>query len=390
MTKHIIREVKLTRKLVSLFIILIIALSIAISALSFKGVSAQSTPYHVSGSLGPYDNEFFMVYAVKTNDQVLVSISPTSGEFYNSYIYFPNQTLFQEKTNTGGSHSYRFIAEISGDYLFSIKSIYGTSNFNYTIDSSHVISSEDQAAPFIAQGLTQPYLTIQQNIYNVKANSLVLISISPSSGEFYNSHIYFPNQTSLVQEKRNIGGTHAYNFIAQVSGDYLLSFETIYSTSKFNYTIKSSNPLSPGPTPTPTVHNPTPTPIILPPMTMTINTGIEVNFTIQSNLVTDSHGPYIYDFGDGKNTTTFDQTVGHKYTSAGNYTVMITIPQNNGVAIIQTYVVTAVDGGIDWRLIVAIIGVIITAIGVSVTIITNWRKRRRKRKSPNTLSTGTK
>jgi PKD repeat protein len=313
---------------------------------------------------------------VNANDRVLVSINPSSAvEYYYSYVYFPNQTIVSQLSEYG-SHSYNFVAAVSGNYVLSFKtgSSFGAgAGFNYSIDSSHVISDLNtrQATPFSVKGLAQPVQTIQQDIYGVKANDLVLLSLSPSSAvEYYYSYVYFPNQTIVSQLSEY--GSHSYNFVAAVSGNYVLSFKTGSSFGAgagFNFTIKSSHSLTQqGPTssPTPTITTPPPTPI--PPITINAVQGDEVTFTIQS---AGSYGPKTIDFGDGNISTTSEQSISHNYEKAGNYTVMITIPQTTGEKIVQTYLVTVSPKApptdiftqlTDIRVIIAIISTIIGAL----------------------------
>lgn len=177
-------------------------------------------------------------------------------------------------------------------------------------------------------------------IYGVNANDRVLVSINPSSSvEYYYSYVYFPNQTIISQ--KSTSGSHSYNFVAAVSGNYVLSFKTgsgYGAGAGLNYTIKSSHSLTqqvPTPSSTPTITPPPLTP--LPPITINAVQGDEVIFTIQS---VGSYGPKTIDFGDGNIRNTSEQSISHNYEKAGNYTVMITIPQTTGEKIIQTYLVT--------------------------------------------------
>ena len=84
-----------------------------------------------------------------------------------------------------------------------------------------------------------------------------------------------------------------------------------------------------------------------------------------------SYGPKTIDFGDGNISTTSEQSISHNYETAGNYTVMITIPQNTGEKIIQTYLVTVSPKATptdfftqltDIKVIIAIISTIIGAL----------------------------
>ena len=387
---------KLARIHIILSLCILILLNLVLLGFASNVVFAQSTPYNVSGTAQPIDTEFFVIYGVSANDRVLVSINPSSAvEYYYSYVYFPNQTEISYKY-ASGSQSYNFVAAVSGNYVLSFKTGTGSgagSGFNYTIDSSHAISdfSTRQATPFSAKGLAQPVQTILQDIYNVNANDLVLLSISPSSEtEYYYSYVYFPNQTEISYKYAS--GSQSYNFVAAVSGNYVLSFKTGTGSgagSGFNYTLKSSHSLTqqgPTPSPTPTFTSPPPTPI--PPITINAIQGDEVTFTIQS---ADSYGPKTVDFGDGNISTTSEQSISHNYEKVGNYTVMITIPQSTGEKIIQTYLVTvnpkATPTDIftqltDIKVIIAIISTIIGALSFYLAYKNYKGKQTRNENNP--------
>jgi hypothetical protein len=172
-------------------------------------------------------------------------------------------------------------------------------------------------------------------------------------------------------------GSHSYNLVAAVSGDYVLSIKTGTGTragAGFNYAIKSSHSLMQGPTPTINPIPPTP----LAPITLNAFQGDEAKFSIQNNLPLGTYGPYIVDFGDGNPETTSDQSVSHNYQTPGNYTIMVTIPQNSDEKIIQTYLVTATPKeSIDLKVIVAIIG----ATSLYIAIKT-YRRRNQENAAP--------
>lgn len=228
-----------------------------------------------------------------------------------------------------------------------------------------------QSTPYSVSGTAQPIDTEFFVIYGVSANDRVLVSINPDSAvEYYYSYAYFPNQTQISYKYSS--GSHSYNFVAAVSGNYVLSFKTGSGSGAgagFNYTIKSSHSLTqqgPTPSPTPTITSPSPTPI--PPVTINAVQGDEVTFTIRS---VGNYGPKTVDFGDGNISATSEQSISHNYEKAGNYTVMITIPQNTGEKIIQTYLVTVSPKGTptdiftqltDIKVIIAIISTVIGAL----------------------------
>jgi PKD repeat protein len=228
-----------------------------------------------------------------------------------------------------------------------------------------------QSTPYSVSGTAQPIDTEFFVIYGVNANDRVLVSINPSSAvEYYYSYVYFPNQTEISYNVAS--GSQSYNFVAAVSGNYLLSLKTGSASGAgagFNYTIKSSHSLTQqGPTPSssPTITPTSPTP--LPPITISAVQGDEVTFTIQS---AGSNGPKTIDFGDGNISTTSERSISHNYEKAGNYTVMITIPQTTGEKIVQTYLVTVSPKATptdiftqltDVKVIIAIISTIIGAL----------------------------
>lgn len=77
----------------------------------------------------------------------------------------------------------------------------------------------------------------------MKVNDQVLISISQSASVYYDSYVYYPNQTLVGQRSYySYSGPHAHNFIAKTAGNYVLRFET--GGDGFNYTVKSSHSLT--------------------------------------------------------------------------------------------------------------------------------------------------
>lgn len=338
---------------------------------------------------------------MKVNDLVLVTVKPIENGAYKSEILSPSLVLINSTSDRFGTQSYQFIAAISGDYLLKIttssqvtSNVYFSYSFNYTIKSSHAISSGNpkQATPNSIIGEINGTDTVYQKIQNIKSNDRVLVSVTPDGHDGYYSEILSPNLTIIGSTGPAIffSGSHSYQFIADSSGDYLLKFWTpSYSNgyvSSFNYTIKSSHAL-PSMLPTvtpPPVEEPTSDVTFAVPIVMNSTVGDEVTFSIQSGL-NGSAVPYIVDFGDNFTATTFEQSINHKYTTPGSYNVTITIAPNTGERIVQTYLVTVTSKASVTDSIWAAITdprTLLALVSTSVAVLTFYLNfvRRKKRK----------
>ncbi len=250
------------------FFMLALTSGLAITGLSINCVTAQTTPYQVTGQIRATDAIWHFIYGVHSGDLVLVSVSPdTTNPYYWSSVYGPNTAVIQSQggsLGTGGSHSYEFFANASGNYLLRFWTANaGYSNgagFNYTIKSSHQVSAATPPAStlYSISGAVADMGTSYQTLFSVKTGDLILVSVSPSGSDpYYWSSLYSPNMTVIQSQGGSLGasGPHPYQIIANASGNYLLKFWTAkigYSNGAgFNYTIRSSVPLVAGQTPMP-------------------------------------------------------------------------------------------------------------------------------------------
>jgi len=211
---------------------------------------------------------------------------------------------------------------------------YAGSAFNYTVSSSHQVSTGTplESTPNSVIGQIEKSSTVYQTLFGVKNGDLVLVSISlTSENAAYRSSVYYPNMTvfQTITDSYGVTGSHSYQFMATQAGNYLLKFWTNADNS-FNYTIRSSALLSgvvnPTSTPTPTV-TPTPSPTDTPtpkptapstPTPFATPTSPATNppatippvktFTGDTTTFQTSGGSsnatYIWDFGDGTTETT--------------------------------------------------------------------------------------
>ena len=208
-------------------------------------MAASPTPYEVVGTVGPIDTNHYWVLDVQTNDTVLISVSPDSGgAYYVSTVFFPNLTEIENSGYSSGTHSHEFIAEEIGNYLLRIHTVRYA--FNYTVKSSHEIPDGGllQATPYSTIESIQTYDTRYHDILGVKKGEAVLISVAIDRPDtYYNSVVLFPNLTQV--ESTFQAGTHAYEFVAAETGNYLLKIWN--GGYAFNYTVKCSHTMTPQP-----------------------------------------------------------------------------------------------------------------------------------------------
>jgi hypothetical protein len=127
--------------------------------------------------------------------------------------------------------------------------------------------------PYQVSGEIQNFSDVVYHIiYNVNEGDLVLVSITPSSGNpAYYSAVYYPNMTQFMITEATFGdpinGAHSYQFVATTTGNYVLKTWT-NSANAFNYTVRSSNSLSGI-----SNHSPSPTPSLTPPPSLSPSTA---------------------------------------------------------------------------------------------------------------------
>ena len=199
---------------------------------------------------------------------------------------------------------------------------------------------------------------VWHNIYDVKQNDLVLISISGSG--VFDSELLFPNLT--VCKSIDFSSMHIYELNAAVSGNYLLRLNS-WNGQSATYSISSSHAFN--------------------NETKTTTLGKSTPFEVPSNYVSEnSTANFIYYFGDNTSVTTRDRTATHTYNETGYFTIIIMIQNNSGDRIVQssTVIVNTPAGiqptGNNWQ----IISIVVTVIGIVVATTTAVFLQRRREK----------
>jgi hypothetical protein len=221
--------------------------NLLVLGLIFASTSNAQTDYQTNGQILPQSTNWHIIQNIQVDDLVLISITQIESQHYDSAIFFPNLTRVAYDYGSG-AQSYQFIAPEPGDYLLRIFTG-ADSSFNYSITSSHPISTDDQT-PNKINGQIQPATTIWHKIQDVEVNDLVLTSLNQIETSTYVIVLYFPNLTETSWRDYSSGapysrGTHSYQFKAPEPGDYLLRIDTNADES-FNYTITSSHPIEGG------------------------------------------------------------------------------------------------------------------------------------------------
>ena len=188
----------------------------ALFGLSISTIDAQLTPYNVNGTAGANSVVWHNIYGIKQNDLVLISIS--GSDLLDTFIYYPNQTLCASSTFSSRPY-YQFNASLSGTYLLKLTGWSGGS-VNYSISSSHSINDAAQLTPYNVNGTAGANSVVWHNIYGIKQNDLVLISISGS--DLIDTSIYYPNQTLCASS--GFSNRPYYQFNASLSATFLLYF----------------------------------------------------------------------------------------------------------------------------------------------------------------------
>jgi hypothetical protein len=364
-------------------------------------VKAQNQ-YQTNGAILSNSTNFHIIYNVKANDILFISISPVENKGYLSAIYAPNMTRIGYGSSSSydypktGSHSYQYIAEDPGNYL--IKLWTGpNSEFNYTITSSHPISSGTplESTPYSTAGKIEATSTNWFTVSNVKASDLVLIGIDRREDADSHSEVFSPTLESaaVYQGEYFDGLSHSYQFIASENGNYLLKLWTQQGQA-YNYTAKSSHTITSGTsgqTVSPNPQGQTPTPTVTPtpnnsiaaspsptPLKLAVVASGSVTFEVPSNLPIGSDN-FTYDFGDGTTLTTTEKKVTHVYENPGNYTFTLRLEGASENRVVETYTVTVTNPSENplirytWPIVTSIIA------GLSVAAITAFMRRRRKK-----------
>jgi PKD repeat protein len=114
-----------------------------------------------------------------------------------------------------------------------------------------------------------------------------------------------------------------------------------------------------------------------------VNTGEVIYFNASGSYDPDgSIESYFWDFGDGTNAT--GMTVEHAFDEAGNYTVILTVTDDDGASSTDDATKTVeAPLGLPWALFAAV-GLGIAAL--VATAIYLWYRRRRKKSSKRTAA----
>ena len=178
----------------------------AVLGLFFNGANAQMQ-YEVHGTIMSTATNYHLIYDVRAGDLLVIGVNPTENGKYFSAVFSPNLTrigytgsvnLYSENVPVGGTHSYQFIANATGNYVLRIWTT--SSAFNYTTKVSHKVSTGDppQATPYNTPGEINATSTSWHTIQNVKANDLVLISVNLIEG----GSCFFHSLLSLASASR--------------------------------------------------------------------------------------------------------------------------------------------------------------------------------------------
>ncbi|MCW3998655.1 MAG: PKD domain-containing protein [Candidatus Bathyarchaeota archaeon] len=219
--------------------------------------AAVPTPYVITGSLSPTNVNYHTISNVAAGDRLVVNITSTISSGYNlgfhSKILYPNLTAAQSLTSSpyypSNPHQYNFTAAVSGNYYLMIYD--ATSSMNYTVTSSHSVSSEKPPVltPYVVSGSLPVNMINYHAISNIHRGDVVLLTVNSSIGSGYNvgfwSAIMYSNLSTAVAIDSSPyypGNPHIYQFIAQADGPYYV--EVYHGTSDLNYSITSSHPVS--------------------------------------------------------------------------------------------------------------------------------------------------
>ncbi len=293
---------------------------------------------------------------VKQGELVLISIS--GSDLFDSQMTLPNQTVCQS-VGFNDMHSYRFNAEVSGNYLLRLNGWTGR-NLTYTISSSHQIGGYGitiSPTPFSISGSIDSQATVWENLFGVQQGGVVLLSIAGS--DLLDSKIILPNQT--VYLTAGFSPMLCYQFEAEVSGTYMIELNG-WSGRPVNYTITASYPLTLPPT--------SPAQPTSPPPVEKENIDAGASYTLRvPDSFPDNGTTFAYDFGDNTIVVTDERFSVHVYGANDTFTATIRSQNDTSQAVIHTVIITvgaggATSGGITPQLILQFIGVIIAGIGV--------------------------
>lgn len=385
-------------KFASLLIIFLLFFSYA--SFCFIMVQAQ-TVSQLTGEIGSSSADYVWITNVKANDEVLITITPQEEDpHYESQIYASNLTqvsfdqgytaLYGSRTYYG-MHNHEFVAENSGNYLLVITTDSNYS-FSYTVKSElHQLKAQNMEKSGDTIGTSD---TDYVWINNVKENELVLVCITPQSGEPYYQSSISIDQTEISYNQgytatygsRTYYGRHNHEFIAQQDGNYRLKIWTD-SSNTFNYTLNVAhvNPNTLVTSPSETIPQPSQSiqTTTLPTASAIIyNPGATVTFKVPDDFPQVFEGQLVWDYGDGTVVSSNNRTTTHVYEKIGNYTFTLRIEGTPQERIIESYLVIIVVPSTDYgTLILTIISVIAGVVSAIIAVIAYIMPRQAQKKT---------
>jgi hypothetical protein len=247
------------------------------------------------------------------------------------------------------------------------------------------LSSENaQLTPYSINGTIAANAAVWHNIYYVKQNDLVLISISASN--LIDAAIYYPNLTVCASEGFTDRPTFQFN--ALQTATYLLKLSG-WEGNSANYSINSSHPFDPiqTPTSTPTL-TPSPTPTNAPTVTPTTFPTITVvaNKTEDFDAfklfgVNDKTATFTWNYGDNTPpVTTTNVKVTHIYQQTGTFNITLTVNEA-GTGLTQNFNIPVTVVEPPPSLLVPIATITAAIITAGVTIGLYYQKKKDKEKA---------
>jgi PKD repeat protein/KaiC/GvpD/RAD55 family RecA-like ATPase len=311
----------------------------------------------VSGGTSPYSYQWYLngvLVSGATNTEW--TFTPSSAGSYSVYLKVTDNVAEQATSNTAavtvnGAPSISIspasvVMDVAQSQLFTSSVSGGTSPYTYQwyLNSVSVSGATKSSWTFTpsSRGAYNVYLevsdtasvTVTSNTAVATVNSALSATISPSSA------ILGAGQSQLFTSSVS-GGTSPYSYQW-----YLNSVPASGATSaKWTFTPSSpgSNTVyarvtdNVGSAAASNVASVTVNPALSPPVAQFTESANEVytGTLIQFNASL-SHDPdgtiisYYWDFGDGKNTT--GEVASHSYAEDGNYTVVLTVTDNDGLS----------------------------------------------------------
>jgi hypothetical protein len=182
---------------------------------------ALITPYQTTGVLQTSSISYHYILNVMKDDRVLISVNSFEGGFNSEIKFYNLTTVLSFKQNAfggypGNPHIYQFIAQEDGTYFLQLWN--PDKALNYTIISSHQVSTEPSASPTPLQSLSP--------------SPTVTPATSPSTS-------LSPSSTPLPTESPTISPTFTatpFTINAVASGSVTFEVPSTYQSSGSNFT----------------------------------------------------------------------------------------------------------------------------------------------------------